>query len=61
MLKVMHQSNEPCFVCKKKEGTAMVKAKSFSLVLCKDHAWEHVPPEPAPKTTKNDKKTEPTK
>jgi hypothetical protein len=56
MLQVMHKSTEPCFVCKKTE-TARVRATGFSLFLCKDHAWEHIPPEPAPKP-KKDKKGE---
>lgn len=43
MLRVLFKTSEPCFQCGKSRDTAVVKGPNFSLVLCKDHAWEHVP------------------
>jgi hypothetical protein len=36
-------TGEPCFLCGKTKDTAFVKGESFSLVLCREHAWEKVP------------------
>lgn len=43
MLRVMHKSGDPCFLCGKVKDSAFVKGENFSLVLCRDHAWEKVP------------------
>ncbi|HET6879189.1 MAG TPA: hypothetical protein VFI31_03475 [Pirellulales bacterium] len=43
MLKILHKSTEPCFICKSREKVTMVKGDSFSLALCMTHLWEKVP------------------
>lgn len=43
MLKILHKSTEPCFICKTRDKVAMVKGDSFSLALCITHLWEKVP------------------
>lgn len=44
MLRIIHKlTDEPCFLCGKIKDTAFVKGESFSLVLCREHAWEKVP------------------
>ena len=48
----LHKSKDPCFVCKTTENTAMVRTKTFSLTLCRDHAWEHLPEAPPKKVSK---------
>jgi len=53
MLRVLFKSDDPCFQCGKTRDTAVVKGPNFSLVLCKDHAWEKVP-ENAKKEEKSD-------
>lgn len=46
------KSKAPCFVCKKTEKTVKAKGSFGEIVLCWDHAYEHVGEEPPKKTTK---------
>lgn len=46
MLRVLCKTSNPCFQCGKTRDTAVVKGPNFSLVLCKEHAWEKVPEKP---------------
>ena len=43
MLRVINKTpGQTCFLCESKD-TALVKGASFSLVLCKEHAWKKGP------------------
>ena len=45
MVTILSKSDKPCFSCKSKEDTVVVKIKEegFSGVLCMEHVYEHVP------------------
>jgi hypothetical protein len=43
MIRILSKSTSPCLQCGTKIDTAVVKGADFSAVLCKEHAWGHVP------------------